>query len=99
MSTAPAHSAPTSPNSSSSSEVGAQDQTICYYTVNASGGLNVRSTPGGTIVGSLADGSGVWAHQNRTETANGVTYRQLSNGNWAAASYLNWDGADCASPV
>ena len=95
LSTAPAQANSSQTVTSTQSNVEVQSNVLCNYQVNASGGLWVRSSPGGTQVYSLDDGSNVLAYQNRTQTADGIVWRQLSDGNWSAASYLQWDGNNC----
>ncbi|MFD3874763.1 SH3 domain-containing protein [Streptomyces sp. NPDC058623] len=59
--------------------------TQCYYRVNASGGLQIRSGPGTTysVVGSYPNGATVLASAS---TTNG--FRKVGTNRWASAAYL-----------
>ncbi|QSB06000.1 hypothetical protein [Natronoglycomyces albus] len=85
----------TSQNISTQTDVAPERNVICRYQVRANGGLFQRDAPNGNIVGSLANGSVVLAYQNRVQRAGGISWRQLSNGNWAGASYLHYTGDPC----
>ncbi|MEV6553285.1 SH3 domain-containing protein [Streptomyces sp. NPDC051597] len=58
--------------------------TRCYYRVNASGGLLIRSGPGTnySVVGSYANGSTILASAS---TTNG--FRQVGTNRWVSAAY------------
>ncbi|MFD3875156.1 SH3 domain-containing protein [Streptomyces sp. NPDC058623] len=59
--------------------------TQCYYRVNASGGLQIRSGPGTrySVVGSYPNGATVLASASIT---NG--FRKVGTNRWASAAYL-----------
>ncbi|MFF5787886.1 SH3 domain-containing protein [Streptomyces sp. NPDC012693] len=58
--------------------------TQCYYKVNASGGLLIRSGPGTgySVVGSYADGSTILASAS---TTNG--FRKVGTNRWVSSAY------------
>ncbi|GGU50465.1 SH3 domain-containing protein [Streptomyces lavendofoliae] len=58
--------------------------TQCYYRVNASGGLLIRSGPGTgySVVGSYANGSTILASAS---TTNG--FRKVGTNRWVASAY------------
>ncbi|MFF1414522.1 hypothetical protein ACFVX6_32900 [Streptomyces sp. NPDC058289] len=58
--------------------------TQCYYKVNASGGLLIRSGPGTgySVVGSYANGSTILAS---TSTTNG--FRKVGTNRWVSSAY------------
>lgn len=95
LSAAPAQANSSQTITSTQSTIEIQNNVICNYTVSAAGGLWVRDAPAGDQVYSLDDGSNARAYQNRTQSEDGILWRQLADGNWAAANYLNWDGSDC----
>ncbi|WP_415961954.1 SH3 domain-containing protein [Streptomyces sp. 021-4] len=58
--------------------------TRCYYKVNATGGLQIRSGPGTSysVVGSYANGATILAE---TSTTNG--FRKVGTNRWVSATY------------
>ena len=49
--------------------------------------LNIRETPNGRIVGSLANGASVTLTSER-QSAGGLVWAKLSGGNWVAVKYI-----------
>lgn len=69
--------------------------TQCYYRVNASGGLLIRSGPGTgyTVVGSYANGSTILASVSTTSG-----FRKVGTNRWVSSAYtVRIGGLPCES--
>ncbi|NER00557.1 MAG: SH3 domain-containing protein [Cyanothece sp. SIO2G6] len=76
----------TAPTSTGSSGTGGGAGTLTVDTAS-NRGVNVRTTPNGTIAYGLAEGATVSVTSAR-RTAGGYTWAQLTDSNWVATSFL-----------
>ena len=67
---------------------------IGYATVASAGGLNIRATPGGMVIGVLADGATISVLQSDGVKNGGHTYVKVGYGNivgYAASEYIRFN--------